>query len=503
MLILINHMDKDRFIQRSLEILPGLFSWTVITMPLWLSFWYPVAVAYFVILFDVYWFYRSAQLALNSVLGYLRLKAHLKVDWLNEVKGIKNPPLNYKDLKHVVIVPSYKEPIETLHKTLECLCMQTFPTKQIYIVLATEERDPQGPTVSAELQAQYKDVFGDIWITVHPEISGEVKGKSSNMAWAGKFVKGKIHQMRIDLDTVTVTSCDADSQLPEQYFAYLSYKFLTDPDRYYHFYQAAIMFYSNIWRVPLPIRVINTIGSILNLASLMRPDKLVNLSTYSLSFRLCQEVGYWAVDVIPEDWHLFFKAFFNKGEKVSVVPIFLPIYADAAESTTYFKTIINQYEQIKRWAWGVTDTSYVIKQWFIHPEIPFFSRTIRVLRAVEFHFLWSVNWFILTLGATLPPLINPAFASTVLGRNLPIVSGNILSICSLCLLVIIIVDYKARPPLPANFQRRYIPLLYLQWLTIPIVGFFLSALPGLDAHTRLMLGKYLEYRVTEKVAKNE
>jgi len=44
-----------------------------------------------------------------------------------------------------------------------------------------------------------------------------------------------------------------------------------------------------------------------------------------------------------------------------------------------------------------------------------------------------------------------------------------------------------------------LPFLYLQWFTIPVVSFFLSALPGLDAHTRLMFGKRLEYRVTEKV----
>jgi hypothetical protein len=30
------------------------------------------------------------------------------------------------------------------------------------------------------------------------------------------------------------------------------------------------------------------------------------------------------------------------------------------------------------------------------------------------------------------------------------------------------------------------------------VGFFLTALPGLDSHTRLLLGKKLEYRLTEK-----
>jgi hypothetical protein len=32
-----------------------------------------------------------------------------------------------------------------------------------------------------------------------------------------------------------------------------------------------------------------------------------------------------------------------------------------------------------------------------------------------------------------------------------------------------------------------------------VVSFFLNALPGLDAHTRMLLGKRLEYRVTEKV----
>jgi hypothetical protein len=39
----------------------------------------------------------------------------------------------------------------------------------------------------------------------------------------------------------------------------------------------------------------------------------------------------------------------------------------------------------------------------------------------------------------------------------------------------------------------------LEFLLLPVVGFFFSALPGIDAHTRLMFGKYLEYKVTEKV----
>ncbi len=259
------------------------------------------------------------------------------------------------------------------------------------------------------------------------------------------------------------------------------------------------MFYNNIWNVPLPVRVINTMGSIWNLATLMRPDKLINMSTYTLSLKLCHEVGYWSTDVIPEDWHLFFKAFFSKGTKIQTEPLFLAINSDAAEAKGYWATLINQYEQMKRWAWGITDDPYIIKQWFLHPEIPLIPRTIRVIRALETHFFWPVNWFLLTIGANIPALVNEKFSKTVLGESLPMISGTILTLCLFFLLVIIIIDAKAKPPRPESFPRKFTPVLYLQWLTIPLVGFFLSTLPGLDAHTRLMLGKYLEYRVTEKV----
>jgi hypothetical protein len=39
----------------------------------------------------------------------------------------------------------------------------------------------------------------------------------------------------------------------------------------------------------------------------------------------------------------------------------------------------------------------------------------------------------------------------------------------------------------------------LEFVTAPINGIFFTALPGIDAHTRLMLGKYIKYKVTEKM----
>ncbi|HCC84687.1 MAG TPA: hypothetical protein DEP87_03325, partial [Candidatus Pacebacteria bacterium] len=64
---------------------------------------------------------------------------------------------------------------------------------------------------------------------------------------------------------------------------------------------------------------------------------------------------------------------------------------------------------------------------------------------------------------------------------------------------IFLIDALNRPPRPKQHNWFSYVMQPLEFLLLPIIGFFFSALPGLDAHTRLMLGKYIEYRVTEKV----
>ncbi|MBI3601719.1 MAG: hypothetical protein HY209_02335, partial [Candidatus Omnitrophica bacterium] len=38
----------------------------------------------------------------------------------------------------------------------------------------------------------------------------------------------------------------------------------------------------------------------------------------------------------------------------------------------------------------------------------------------------------------------------------------------------------------------------LEWLMIPLILVFLGTLPALDAQTRLMFGRYLEFWVSDK-----
>jgi len=464
----------------------------------WGSFVIPNIVAYYIIAFSVYWFYRSMTTAFMAILGYFKLKTFQVCDWMGDVKNFPD----WKKVNHIIVVPTYKEPLETLKRTLEKLEEQTFPLQNIHVMLSFEDREGEEAREKADLLiSEYGKKFGHLWVTYHPDLPGEVKGKSSNTSWGAKEAKRiLVDEEGMEIDYITITSEDADALLHPSYFACLTYHFLDNPARYTTIWQGILMFYNNIWKVPTLIRVFSSSATIMSLAMLARRDRLINFSTYTASLKMIDAIGYWDTDVIPEDWRLFFKAFFALDGKVTVEPIFLPIMADAAEADGIWKTYSNQYEQVKRWAWGVSDTPYVVSRWVMAETIPFWEKTIRVFRVLEDHFLWPVNWFAITIGALLPPLLNEDFSRTIIGKTLPQVTSGILTLCLLALGVMIILNNKLRP----KKHGRRMPILgflfeTLEFVTLPIVGLFFTAIPGIDAHTRLMLGKYIEYKVTEKV----
>ena len=484
--------------KRALEILPGFVSWFLILFPIWGSFFAPKAVAYYVIIFAVYWLYRSFSLAIFATISHFKIRAFSKYDHIPELK--KDFPKKWKEIHHIIVIPTYQEPLKTLERTLKGLSKQTFPQKNLHIMLSFEEREGKEADEKAEyLKKKYGKIFAHLWTTKHPDIPGEIKGKSSNTCWGAIQAKKElVDKEGIAIENITITSEDADAIFHKHYFSYLTYSFLTVDKPYNKSWQAGIGFYNNIWEVPAPIRVLAATQSVTQIYILSRRDRLINFSTYSTSLKHVDEIGYWDTDVIPEDYRLFFKSYFAKKGDFEVEPIFLPIYADAAQSNTFWGSMENQYEQIKRWAWGVSDDAYIIRQYVLTEGLPFWDKTIRVLKVVEDHFLWPVNWFAITISAMLPPLLNDEFSRTIIGKTLPQVTSTLLTLSMISMITIFIIDSQNRPERPKKSIFSYI-FQPIEFILMPVIGFFFSALPGLDAHTRLMLGKYMEYRVTEKV----
>lgn len=480
--------------RRLLEILPGFTAWTLILFPLWGSFFIPTILAYFILFFDVYWFYKSFLLVITASIATRKISQAEKENWLEKANRFKD----VDKVHHVLVIPNYKENIDKIRVTIEAVANQSFSRKHLHLVLAMEERETEAKERAKILIKEFESIFGSIFATYHPDVEGEVKGKSSNEAYAGRVAYKKLfEEKKLDINFVTISSVDADSIFHKEYFSYLTYKFLSDNKRYNKFWQSATVYYNNVWRVPAPTRIISFFGSLWRTALLTQGDRLVTNATYSLSFKLLKEIDYWDVDVIPEDYRIFFKAFFRMKGNLWVEPIFLKTSMDAALSVGYVNSLKNKYTQERRWSWGVSDDPLYLKWWLTIPGIPFFRKTVVVFNVIGDHILWPVNWFIITIAANVIAVVNPIYARTTLGYNVPHLAGFILNLCLIALLCMLYLDYKNRP------EHKHLPfyrkmLFPFEFLLMPIVGFFLSALPALISHTQLMLGKRLEYKVTEK-----
>lgn len=491
---------QDRLIQRFFEILIPFSTWLTITMPIWLSPFHPAVVAYFIIIFDVYFFYKTLKTVTLATISYMNINKAKKIDWLRAAKTHKD----FDKIRHFIIISNFKESTSKLSKTIKALLLQSYPTKNIHVVLAMEEAEGVSAIKRGrELSRRFARFFGGFYINYHKLRLGEEKGKASNEASAARFISKKVRELGIDPRDVLVTSCDADSILDKNYCAYLTTLYLEDKEGRYRFYWAPVLLYNNYWKLNFFIRIQTTISSIVRLAFLSEKYNLIQISTYSMSLWLLEEVGYWDVDIIPEDWHIYLQAFFKFGSKVQTKPIYLVTTRDGVRGKGFFDTLKTRYEQERRWAWGVSDIPYAFKQSIRASHIPFFERVFRLLGLLEAHMLWPTSFFLLTLGATLPVLINPNFKRTVLGYLLPQIAGGILTLTTVFILAIGYLDYLAKNKLLKKSESKRIPLLIMQWVLFPILSPILSALlssfPALDSHTRLLFGKKIDYKVTRKI----
>lgn len=478
------------------DVIVPLLSWTIITLPIWLSPFHPALVAYFIIAFDLYFLYSSLQTVYYSTLSYHLLHVTEKVDFSSFLLQEKN---KYTSLTHFVIIPNYKESIAKLTKTIDCIVAGDYPLKRIVLVLAFEKREDDAPVKAAKLRALYSHYFLDIIESYHELKPHEEAGKASNQTAAAKQISSYVVVHNIAPQDTILTICDADSTLPANYFSYLAYTFIHDAHRIYHFYWAPVLLYNNFWQLPIFIRMQATLSSILRLAFLSQKDNLIQISTYSTSLWLMEQIKYWDVDIIPEDWHVFLQAYFHFGDKVKTIPLYTLIGSDAVYSGSLWKTFVSRYEQEKRWAWGVSDIGYALRQAVITPTIPFWSKFKKITFLAKNHLLWPISFFVLTVSASIPPLVNPNFKFTVLGFILPQLSGIILTLSTSTLIIYIFLDIQLRKKMNIDTHITALPMIIVQWYFLPLISFLLSALPALESHTRLILRKNIVYKVTEKI----
>jgi hypothetical protein len=392
-----------------------------------------------------------------------------------------------------------------LEPSVRALTEVDFPLNQIMLVIAYEEAGGERTEQNAqELVKKYGGRFALSMAVKHPMgLAGEMKGggKGPNISFAGRKLTAEILKRHIDPERVVVTTLDSDNRASKNYFSYLTYLYCGEPNRVHKSWQPIPMFYNNIWDAPAPMRVIATGNSFWMLMETMRPHRLRNFAAHAQSLAALIATDYWSVTSIVEDGHQFWRTYFTFDGDHEVVPVFTPVYQDAVLASTYVKTLRAQFLQLRRWAWGVSDFQFVVRNSFANKRIPWSNKLPHIGRLFEGHFSWATAPLILTFVAWLPLYLNRQFAYQALAHNLPIITSRILTLASISIVVTIFISLISLPPKPARYKGiRFIGMM-AQWVLLPVTSMAFSAFAAINAQTRLMFGRYLEFYITEKATK--
>ncbi len=500
--------SRDFFIFRVFELLPGLLTWVTLAFLTFFSWYAPVGVSIFVIAFDVYWLLKTLFFSAHLKASYNRMRQHLAMDWMEKLRGVgvpKNgiPVHSWEELYHLIILPSYKEPQSVLEESLEKIVHSTFPAKNMIVVLAMEEKGGEEDRAIAEnLIAKYAGNFHRMIMTVHPAgLPGELAGKGSNETWAARQVKSEvIDPSGIPYERIIVSSLDSDTQIYPDYFAIVTYHYLTVSDPLHSSYQPIPVYNNNIWTAHAISRIVAYSGTFWQMMQQSRPERLTTFSSHSMPWKSLVEMDFWHTNIVSEDSRIFWQSLLFYDGKWKVEPLYYPVSMDASIGKDAFETTANVYRQQRRWGWGVENVPYTLFGFIKNPKIPLARKLYFTFNQLEGFWSWGTNALIIFLFGWLPIILGGnAFNTSVLAYNLPRITRVLMTAAMLGVVSSSIISLQLLPPLPKG--RRWTSYIWIvaQWFSLPFTLIFLGAMPGIAAQTRLMRGQYMGFWRTPKL----
>ena len=535
----LNLSRGQMFLQRCLEILPGLASWTLILGLVALSIWMPLVASIAVIAFMLAWVLRLFYLTIFLFLSYAKLSVEKNTDWLARIRGMdrfdeyveglreapRNESLNQKlsrwmhrgdmvrlkrsgsipprasEIFHLVVIPMVKEAPSLVEANVLSIANNKALARQTVIVLAVEAR---AQSTVKEGMARIADTFRDQFMTFllveHPDgLPGEARVKGANTSYAARVAAKYFEERKIPFEHIIVSCFDADTVVGPDYFACLTYGFMNCPDRQRASFQPIPVFHNNIWDVPGFARVVETGSSFFQLIETTDPERLVTFSSHSMSFKALVDVGYWPVDMISEDSGIFWKAYLHFDGRYQVVPLPTTLSMDIVDAGSWWGTVGSLYKQKKRWAWGVENFPLVMRGFLANKEIRFSDKIRHAFKLFEGHVTWAALPFLLTFVGWLPAIsAGNEFSNTVLYYSAGRFTQAIFGLSTLALCGTIIMSLCLLPKKKKRFSFLWDIIHGMEWFLVPFILVFLSAMPALDAQTRLMFNRRMEFWVSDK-----
>ena len=311
--------------ERLLEILPGAMTWIALTSPVWLSFTLPYAVAYLILIADVYWLLNALKIGVLILAGFGKMEEAKKKNWFSLLN--QHFPGQWEKYYHLILIPTYKEALYILEPSFNAILNSKYPKDQIFLAVGFEERDNQKKIEETlrYIKTIEKKLAG-VFTTIHPYgLAGEVAGQGSNKNWMIKNILPELKKRGIKIEDVLVTTLDADFCIHPQFLSGALYKYLSEPiqSRDKRSYTGVFLYHNNYWQTPTPMRLMATGTSFWQLAEMVGSDKYVNYSSMSISLKALLDIGLWLPDKVNDDSGFYWKAYFHFNGDYAVIPHFV------------------------------------------------------------------------------------------------------------------------------------------------------------------------------------
>jgi hypothetical protein len=489
--------------EQVLDGIPGFLAWLALLLTVAGAVLRPRAVIAIATGLAFYSSLRFAFGAVANIVGLRRIRRWEKRDWQAEYDRLAGPDsMRRTDVHHVVIIPNYKEPVSVLSRTLDALAKQENALTQMTIVLAMEAGDSESLAKAEHLQQAYRPQFANVYFTIHPKgLPGEMQCKSANEAWAARWIKRKlVDQKGYDIDHIIVTTMDADTVWHPTHFACLTTLYALNPERHLRFWQAPIRYHSNIWEIDPTMALVHAYSSAWELAYLAAPGWIpLPMSSYALSLRLLDGVGYWDGDVIADEWHMFIKAFFQREGRIKLERVFLPFSGEATSGDNLWQSVKNRYQQSLRHAWGSKEVGYTLARIIEYPQIPRWDGLRLFFRVAHDIILAGAGWVIMTLGPQIVLILYPELFFAEWNTPVFLLLQFSLALVSILGAVFWFLDIRLRPPRPHPWTVKDVLLTVISFPLLPVLTLIVLAIPAIQAQTLLMFGMPIQFKVTKKV----
>ncbi|KAI9337508.1 hypothetical protein BDR26DRAFT_980626 [Obelidium mucronatum] len=367
-------MTTQEVLQHILQRLPGLLILLLVPFTLFGPTFCPTFFAVYYAFINVALLFTSVRTVTGTWITWMMAYRHSRTDWtakydlsdntsdsngsasllINAVSKVKTvesetSELNIGDIVHWIVIPNYKEDVENLRDTLLVLASHKRAKDSYKICLAMEESEVGASEKGNAILHEFSSAFNYVLVTLHPpNLHNEMRGKSSNVAWAAHQISLTISASsdsgHVLMPTTSKASPVNSLQRPKQ-------------KRRLQLFTPFSIFDRNSSSVPAFVRLFDMAWSSAQLQYLCPGYPFTPaLSAYTIPFDLAREVGFWDRHwgAMAEDMHMTFKIIIATRGRVQ----FRQIYSPASQSNIvgsndgWWSGLKARSVQLKRHNWG-------------------------------------------------------------------------------------------------------------------------------------------------------